>query len=164
MKLLPKYDEYLFQNFELFGDYTCKVCYYPDTKKIMYIMRRYKGLVHGYEDGKPPGIIGFHRNGDVSYIHFYKHGKLHRENGQPAKLSFYEYHRLRCKMYYVEGELHREDGPAFLWYYEFSGLEFEKYFIRGMEHRNNEPAKIFYSKNGEIERKEYYRYGRLIIE
>jgi uncharacterized protein len=164
MKLFPNYDEYLVHDFKPFSKYTLEVFYYPGTKNIMHIVRRYKGLVHGYEEGKPPGIIGFHRNGNVSYLEYYKHGKLHRGNGQPAKLSFYEHCRLQSKMYYKEGELHREDGPAFLWYYEYDGIKFEKYFIRGMEHRNNEPAKIFYSKNGEIECEEYYRYGRLIIE
>lgn len=163
MKLLSKDDEYLFQNFEPFDDHTCEVHYYPDTDKIMYIIRRYKGLIHGYEDGKPPGVIWFYKNGNVEYIERFKHGKLHGENGQPAKLSFYEHCRLKSKMYYKEGELHNENGHAFLWYYEFDGLEFEKYFIHDMEHRNNGPAQIFYSKNGEIEREEYHINGMMII-
>ena len=57
-----------------------------------------------HRDGDEPAII------DPGHkMLWYKHGKLHRENG-PARVNSNGY-----KEWYYEGKLHRLDGPAIEW-------------------------------------------------
>ena len=37
------------------------------------------------------------------------------------------------KMYYLNGESHREDGPAELWYDEDGNIEYEYFYLNGIE-------------------------------
>ena len=63
---------------------------------------------------------------------WYKHGKLHREDG-PA----IEYHDGN-KEWYINDILHREDGPAII---TQDGYSF--WYNHGVPHRLDGPAKIY---------------------
>ena len=54
---------------------------------------------------------------------------LHNENGPAVEFPEHEY-----KAYYINGELHREDGPA------IESNNSNQYFINGKRHREDGPA------------------------
>jgi len=58
--------------------------------------------------------------------------------------------------YYLDDNMHREDGPASIYYYENGDVSNEYYKINGHEwNRENNPFRISYNKDGSIEK--YYR-------
>jgi antitoxin component YwqK of YwqJK toxin-antitoxin module len=63
-------------------------------------------------------------------------------------------------VYYVDGKLHNESGPAFTRFYKSGSLEFEKYYIRGSLHRIGKPAEITYDEGGELKSNKYYIEGQ----
>ena len=73
--------------------------------------------------------------GTVEYVFgttcYYLNGELHREDG-PAIIEEDD-----TLIYYLNGELHREDGPAFIW---GDGTVF--YYLNGSLHREDGPAII----------------------
>lgn len=46
------------------------------------------------------------------------------------------------------GDLHREDGPAYIYYYEDGSLSIEEFRINGMYHRLDGPAQIGRFRDG----------------
>ena len=84
-------------------------------------------------------------------------------------------------LYYLDGILHRNDGPAFIPFYS-NGSYVEHYFQNGKRHRENKPAIIEYYNdgitvyiekyifNGELHRKDgpadinYDRFGNIIVQ
>ena len=96
------------------------------------------GNLHSYDD-KPAC-----RHGDGSE-HWYKHGKLHRDNG-PAIIN-----PRRGEIWYQNGEMHRDDGPAI----DYSQRGVRMWYHHGKLHRLDGPAVINENKN----LKEYWIYG-----
>ena len=68
-----------------------------------------------------------------SVVH-YVDGVVHREDG-PAVIDYHE-----SQFYYQNGKCHREDGPAIIW---SNGSE--DYIQNGKFHREDGPARIFSS-------------------
>ena len=63
----------------------------------------------------------------------------------------------------INGEWHREDGPAAIGYYEDgSSILYEQYCLHDKLHRNDGPAYITYYENGNIKYQEYYINGNEI--
>ena len=63
--------------------------------------------------------------------------------------------------YYLNGDLHRNDGPAQIFYYFINNsIKIETYYLNGKEHRENGPALIKYNKNGLIISKMFFYYGK----
>lgn len=58
-------------------------------------------VLHSFHD-KPAKRESF----DAAGIEYYKNGKLHRDNGKPAKVNCFK------KEWYKHGKLHREKFPA----------------------------------------------------
>jgi hypothetical protein len=69
-----------------------------------------------------------------------------------AHTDFSVLHETFCTEYYVNGVLHREDGPAAIW----RASDCERYYINGKLHRDNGPAVIF-----RCGIKKYYKHGKL---
>lgn len=62
--------------------------------------------------------------------------------------------------YYINGNLHRENGPARIKYYGNGNILEENYFIKGELHRIDGPAQIKYHSDGTITKKCYYINGK----
>jgi antitoxin component YwqK of YwqJK toxin-antitoxin module len=75
-----------------------------------------------------------------------------------VKKDYYSNGNIYCESYYINGERHREDGPAFVSYDYDTGsiVEVEVYYINGKHHREDGPAVIYYDEDGNIEYKEYW--------
>ena len=78
--------------------------------------------------------------------YWFKHGKLHREDG-PAMIdsrtfdektyTVGDFEKLEAEMWYKNGELHRIDGPAII--YKNGD---EEWFYEGKLHRVGDPAPV----------------------
>ena len=86
-------------------------------------------------------------------ISYYLNGNLHRKDG-PALVE-YDDGNIKFEEYYINGELHREDGPAFISYNHNGIIEDEAYFINGKRNRENGPSVIF-RENNNIIKKAYF--------
>jgi len=78
-----------------------------------------------------------------------------------------QYHvngKIKNEYYYLDGELHREDGPANIWYYDNGVMCSEHYLLNGKYHRDNGFAKNWYFSNGIIDDAEYWINGKLITD
>jgi antitoxin component YwqK of YwqJK toxin-antitoxin module len=73
-----------------------------------------------------------------------------------VKKDYYSNGNIYSKSYYINGERHREDGPAFIYYNEDGNIHYEAYYINEKKHREDGPAIIGYHQNGNIWYKEYW--------
>lgn len=60
------------------------------------------------------------------------------------------------------GELHREDGPAYIKYYDDGSIFYKQFFINGYYHRLDGPAVTRYFLDGSIEYERYWINGEFI--
>jgi hypothetical protein len=68
----------------------------------------------------------------------------------------------RQDLWYKDGRLHREDGPALtLFRVQDNTVEYYAWYRHGELHRENEPARIFISDKGKIYEKQWYNNGEL---
>jgi len=58
--------------------------------------------------------------------------------------------------YWIDGKIHRTNGPACIKYYDDNNKKHEIYVINGKRHRLCGPAYIEYDTNGNILQEEYY--------
>ena len=82
-------------------------------------------------------------------------GQLHCEDG-PAFINYYENGSKKYEAYYLNDKLHRTDGPATIGYYENGSKNYEVYYSNGQIHRIDGPAYIHYFKNGNKKYEQYY--------
>ena len=61
-----------------------------------------------------------------------------------VKTDRYSDGRIRNKYWYLDGQLHREDGPAVMSYDAFGSLNNEVWWNRGRIHRIGGPAILYY--------------------
>ena len=71
--------------------------------------------------------------------------------------------KIKNETYWLDGELHREDGPANIWYND-DKISVESYYLNGEHHRDNGFARIWYNKEGTIGESEYWIKGKLITD
>ena len=58
-------------------------------------------------------------NEQISDNSWLKDGKLHRSNGNPAIVSYFETGQIHCEFWYVDGQLHHPDGsPVGICYFK----------------------------------------------
>lgn len=72
-------------------------------------------------------------------IYYNEVGNIHKENG-PAFISEDDSGNIICVSFYHNGALHNDNGPAMITNYE--GVYEEKYFRHGIVHRDGGPALI----------------------
>jgi antitoxin component YwqK of YwqJK toxin-antitoxin module len=75
---------------------------------------------------KPEVRREYYVNGNVMYESHYLDGKMHREDG-PAYIFYYPNGNVYSDYHYIKGKLHREDGPAIVEYYN----SHSEYYING---------------------------------
>jgi len=79
---------------------------------------------------KPKIKRRFHRNGNIWINEYYLNGNRHRGDG-PAYIIYNKNGNVECEYYILNGKRHREDGPAVIWYYENGNIECVYYYLNG---------------------------------
>jgi antitoxin component YwqK of YwqJK toxin-antitoxin module len=102
--------------------------------------------------------IEYYPDGSIEREVYSVNGEIHREDG-PALISYSEDGSIAHEEYYINGEIHREDGPALILYHEDGSIAHEEYRVKGKMHREDGPADIAYDEDGSIRREEYYING-----
>lgn len=76
---------------------------------------RFNNLLHRAPSEGPAVIIRDPKTGNVAIERFYVNGKIHRDDG-PAEIHFGESGRIVFMAYYKNGRMHRDyrDGPALI--------------------------------------------------
>ena len=96
---------------------------------------------------EPKKETSHYENGEIEHEKYCLNGNLHREDG-PAYINYYENGKVELERYCLNDKLHREDGPAIIKYYESGEVEYEEYWLNGKRHRENGPAITHYYKSG----------------
>jgi len=78
---------------------------------------------------------------------FYQHGKLHREDGGPARYGEAGSPETRSEEWFIDGELSREGAPARI-VKERDIIVIEQWCRAGKDHREYWPARIVRSDEG----------------
>ena len=99
-------------------------------------------------------------NGNPEERSYYLNGQLHREDG-PAFECFYKNDKLRERGYYLNGQAHCQDGPAIEYFDANGNLTLSYYYLNGQLHREDGPAFESLWSNGNPEERGYYLNGQL---
>ena len=78
------------------------------------------------------------------------------------EIKYYENGQKMYEYYYLNGEYHREDGPAYQGWYENGQKQYEKYCLNGKRHRENGPACQWWYENGQKQYESYYLNGKKV--
>src|SRR6056297_3351471 len=105
--------------------------------------------------------IKYYENGQKMYEYYYLNGEYHREDG-PAYQGWYENGQKQYEEYCLNGKRHREDGPAYQKWYENGQKENESYYLNGKRHREDGPAVQRLYENGQKEYEYYYLNGEKV--
>ena len=133
-----------------------------------------------------PAVIEYNDDGSISYEEWYLNGKKHREDA-PAEIwynddgsvyreSWYlngneipkevilnklNYHKSeKQEVYLKDGNLHKEDGPAYIECNDNGTVWREYWYFNGKLHREGRPAVIEYNDDGSISYEEWYLNGQ----
>ena len=80
----------------------------------------------------------YYENGQIKEERWYDdNGDLHREDG-PAYLKWHENGKQESIVYFQNSECHCEDGPAYQVWDEDGQVRFEKYFLNNKEYTQEE--------------------------
>lgn len=79
---------------------------------------------------KPEKKTWYYDNGKIEEERHYLDGELHREDG-PAIISYYQDGSIWRKVWYLNDKHHREDGPAYIKHFEDGTIDFEAWFLNG---------------------------------
>tara|TARA_R110002033_G_scaffold136310_2_gene175844 strand:- start:44 stop:637 length:594 start_codon:yes stop_codon:yes gene_type:complete len=99
-------------------------------------------------------------DGSKMYKVYYKNGEYHREDGPAYYQWTYEKTKDR-ESYYKDGKLHREDGPTSTYWHNNGKLRFIGYNANGKRHRIDGPAAQYYYTDGKLVEESYYVDGEL---
>ena len=109
--------------------------------------------VRYYPDGKTASIMEWRRK-----------GLLHRENGKPASIAFWENGNVQLERFFENGVSHRDGGlPTTVTYYEDGAVELEFWensSLSSYSRDNDLPAIIGYDPDGSVVRKEWCLEGK----
>ena len=102
-----------------------------------------------FENKEPEKILTYYSNNKVKSIVYKLNGQKHREDG-PAIQEWYEDEQKFIEEYFIKNEYHREDGPAIQEWHENGKVFRQLYYLHDKMHREDGPAAIYYKKNGKI--------------
>jgi len=130
------------------SDVYCKT-YYTDSDC---------SIIH--RDGDLPALCIYNQDDELTVELWCQYGKVHRENG-PAFKTYYKGVVSRAS-WFRDGRLHREDDePASIWYDQYGGIVSENWAVNDEFHREgNKPAIIRYYSDSSIYNK-WYKNGEL---
>jgi len=60
------------------------------------------------------------------------------KNYNKKETSYYKDGSVSFEYYYIDGEPHRVDGPAYIHYYKDGSVSFEHYYLDGKEYTKEE--------------------------
>lgn len=90
---------------------------------------------------------------------------LEADEGVEIKREYWDKAKKRPKLrsieYFLNGERHRVDGPAYQYWYKNGQKGSEYYFINGKPHHTDDPAIQEWYKNGQKHTEEYLVDGNL---
>ncbi|MCP4649546.1 MAG: hypothetical protein GY853_05635, partial [PVC group bacterium] len=86
-------------------------------------------------------------------------GELHNENG-PAYVRFYRDGQKKYEEYCIKGNLHNKNEPAIIFWHENGQKRYEGYYIDGKRHNENGPACIYWYDSGQKHHEEYWIDGK----
>jgi antitoxin component YwqK of YwqJK toxin-antitoxin module len=72
----------------------------------------------------------FYPNGNVIFQEWYLNGEIHNEEG-PAYISYYANGTVAYQEWYLNGKWHNGEGPARIWYYEDGTVAYQEWFLDG---------------------------------
>jgi len=75
-------------------------------------------------------IVTYYSNGKIRNEEYFLNGELHRENGIAFK-SWYSNGNKCNEQYFLNGELHREHGIAVKSWYDNGNICVKQYFLNG---------------------------------
>ena len=70
---------------------------------------------------------------------------------------------VESEYWYLNGEYHRDGGPAYIDYREDGSIIEKKWYLNGKRHRIDGPALIFYKKDGSVNSKCWFLNDKRII-
>jgi len=77
-------------------------------------------------------IIAYYENGNIKSTSYFINDQLHNNNG-PAYTSYCENGNKQYKSYFINGSRHNDNGPAIIRYDDNDNIQHEAYFINGAE-------------------------------
>ena len=80
------------------------------------------------------------------------------------KESFYSDGSIAEQSWRLNGELHRDDGPAEIIYRRDGSIYWQEWYLNGKRHRSDGPASIKYKRDGSIERQEWWLNGKKLTK
>lgn len=92
---------------------------------------------------------------DKLFERYYLNGKLHRTDG-PAKVEYYDNGQISLEEHHINGLIHRDDGPAVEQYFVSGERSSVTYYKNGKPHNENGAAHVRYYESGATERYEYW--------
>ena len=101
----------------------------------------------------------YYNNGNIKTEKYFLNNQLHREDG-PACIEYYEDGNKMIELHYLNNKCHKEIGLAIIWYCNNGKIKHEHYWISGKCHRSDGPAVIRYNEDGSIEEELYWEYGK----
>jgi antitoxin component YwqK of YwqJK toxin-antitoxin module len=81
---------------------------------------------------KPELIEKFYPNGNLRYQAWFLNGELHKKEG-PAVIGYHENGNLWYQEWRLNGKLHKEEGPAFIRYHENGNVKLKEWWLTGKE-------------------------------
>ena len=78
------------------------------------------------------------------------------------KREYYSSGKIESEQWYLNGKLHREDGPAYIKYLYSGELWIKEWYLNDQLHRINGPAIIEYLYSGEVGYEEWHLNGEEI--
>lgn len=147
-----------------------KIVYYPSGTKREEVWFR---LNTSIENNDFIQKNFYFKNGNVRQEEFYKNKKLHKENDEPALITYYNSLNQEGKQqvdklkWFVDGfQIKRENNLSnSISFYESGQLQTEEWYDKvewedkSILDRINDPARILYFKNGKINQKEWFING-----
>ena len=83
-----------------------------------------------------------------------------KESKPEVKRTYYPNGQPRSEGWFLNGNHHRTDGPAYQRWYENGQLCSENWFLNGNHHRTDGPAYQRWYENGQLEYEEWYLDGK----
>lgn len=66
---------------------------------------------------------------------------------------------MHTESWYVDGDAHRTDGPAYLHYHENGQIAYEEWSLDGVHHRLDGPAWQYVCEDGQIDESKWFIDG-----
>ena len=102
----------------------------------------------------------YHPNGKIQTITYRNaYGNIHNDNGS-AFIKYFKNEQKEYEEYFKDGKRHNVSGPAYIIYYPNGEKEYEEYYKDGQWHNDKGPALITYSPKGQINYETYYVDGK----